>query len=475
MDHFRFAREHDQPPTLVAESVGLERLAGAVGTPAFVYSRATMAEHVERLRAAFEPIHPTVCYAVKAANNIELLRVLVGLGCGMDVVSGGELERAWAAGCPMDRVVFAGVGKTAPEIAAALDGRRSPLAGSSFDGHARGASPLASRGPIKAFNCESASELALIAEVAAQLDTPERARVAIRVNPGVDARTHAHTTTAVKGVKFGVSPAEAIELFDAYRGHARVELLGLHAHLGSPMYDPATIAAGVARLLELLDAIEARGHRVRQLDIGGGIGADYQSGQTPAYADFAREIIPLLEQRVRDGLEVIIEPGRTIMEKAGVLLTRVQHIKHVDDGSGGRDVVVCDAGMNLLLRPALYNAFHFIWPVTPAHALAPVRRAEDAGVDPAALRRCDIVGPICETGDFLARGRLLPPLGRGDLLCVFSAGAYAMSMASTYNDHPLPAEVLVDGGRAGVIRQRQHVAQLLSQGRVGSGPRRVDV
>ena len=444
---------------LHAEEAPLPALAEAVGTPVYVYSAEAIRGSYRRLGAAFAPLGARFHYALKASPNLHLCRLIRELGAGMDVVSGGELERAWLAGTPMHEVVFAGVGKSESEIRAALDGRFSPLRGEA----ARFGSPSPEgRDAVGLFNCESESELEAIARVAGQLG--RRARVAVRVNPNVDPHTHEYTTTGKVENKFGVDADRVVELFDRWAGDPAVELTGLHVHIGSPVPTVEPYAEAIAVLLSLIDELEARGHAVRVLDLGGGWPVDYREGEVPPIEAYADRIVPLLEPRTRAGLQVCLEPGRFLLANSGVLLTRVEHVKR----GRAKTFVICDAGMHVLIRPALYRAFHFVWPVRWSGAEP--RRAEDAGL--AGLASCDVVGPICETGDFLARDRRLPPLARGELLAVFSAGAYGMSMASNYNDHGRPAEVLVDGERALVIAERQSLAALLETER---SPRELDL
>lgn len=455
MDHFRY-----QNGELVCDGVSARTLADRFGTPLYVYSAATIREHVTRLSAAFAALTPSICYAVKANGNLHLLRLMSELGCGMDVVSLGELERAFAAGVSLDRVVFAGVGKGEHEIRAALSPLHSPLRDLREDMSAavtiRGR--LANRGAVSCFNAESEQELEVIARVAEELGVT--ARAALRINPDVDAYTHAYTTTGKADNKFGVTIDRAIALFDRFGAHSRTArhlvLDGLHVHLGSPIYTTEPYVAAIKKLLVLEQELRSRGHEVGSVDIGGGFAADYETGKTPSYDAYAAAIVPLLAPLVQRGVQIVMEPGRTIVANAGVLLTRVRYTKH----NGGKHFVICDAGMNALIRPALYEAFHFLWPAKVNPALTPPARRSD--LDMPGLNPVDVVGPICESGDFLAQDRRLPRVDPGDLIAVFGAGAYGMSMASNYNDQPLPAEVLVDADRATVIRERQTIADLLA-------------
>ncbi len=435
---------------LHAGNVPVSEIADAVGTPTFVYSAEAIRSNYQRIERAFAPLGAHLHYAVKASSNLHLLRLLHEQGAGMDVVSGGEMERAWLAGTPMQDIVFAGVGKTEAEQRAALDGRFSPLLD---DAERLGARDIESRGPVGLFNVESESELEVLARVAAELGLV--ARACLRVNPDVDARTHEYTTTGLEENKFGVSWKRVPEIFGAFRDVASVELVGLHVHIGSPVREIEPYESAVKVLLRLVDTLEAEGHKVSVLDLGGGWPMNYTDDQSPGIEPFAEALIPLLEERAKNGLQIVLEPGRSILANSGVLLTRVQHVKV----GRAKTFVICDAGMHTLIRPAFYRAFHFAWPAEVEARHVPPTAAEQ--IDLPGLVPSDIVGPICETGDFLARGRNLPPVERGDLIAVFSAGAYGMSMSSNYNDHGRSAEVLVDGKRAVVINERQKLSTLL--------------
>jgi len=435
---------------LHAGEVPVSEIADAVGTPTFVYSAEAIRSNYQRIERAFAPLGAHLHYAVKASSNLHLLRLLHEQGAGMDVVSGGEMERAWLAGTPMRDIVFAGVGKTEAEQRAALDGRWSPLLD---DAEHLGGRNIESRGPVGLFNVESESELEVLARVAAELGVV--ARACLRVNPDVDARTHEYTTTGLEENKFGVSWKRVPEIFGAFRDVASVELVGLHVHIGSPVREIEPYESAVKVLLRLVDTLEAEGHKIAVLDLGGGWPMNYTDNQSPGIEPFAEALIPLLKDRAENGLQIVLEPGRSILANSGVLLTRVQHVKV----GRAKTFVICDAGMHTLIRPAFYRAFHFAWPAAVEARHVPPAAAEQ--IDLPGLVPSDIVGPICETGDFLARGRNLPPVKRGDLIAVFSAGAYGMSMSSNYNDHGRSAEVLVDGKRAVVINERQKLSTLL--------------
>jgi diaminopimelate decarboxylase len=446
---------------LYAGEVAVSEIADAVGTPTFVYSADFIRSSYRRIERAFSPLGAHLHYAVKASSNLHILRLLHELGAGMDVVSGGELERAWLAGTPMQEIVFAGVGKTEAEQRAALDGRWSPLR---EDAGRLGGANIDERGPVGLFNVESESELDVLARVAADLGLV--ARACIRVNPDVDARTHEYTTTGLEENKFGVAWTRVPEIFAAYRDVASVELVGLHVHIGSPVREVEPYESAVRVLLRLIDTLEDDGHAVSVLDLGGGWPMSYRDGESPEIEVFAEALVPLLEQPAKNGLRIILEPGRSILANSGVLLARVQHVKE----GRQKTFVICDAGMHTLIRPAFYRAFHFAWPTRVEARHVPPSAAER--LDLPDLRPCDIVGPICETGDYLARGRELPPVERGDLIAVFSAGAYGMSMSSNYNDHGRSAEVMVDGDKVVVINERQKQAALLE---TEMSPRELDL
>jgi diaminopimelate decarboxylase len=438
---------------LTVDEIPVPAIAEAAGTPTYVYSATAIGAAYRRLATAFAPLRPRLHYAIKASPNLHLCRLVRSLGAGMDVVSGGEMERAWLAGTPMADIVFAGVGKSDGEIRTALDGRFSPVR----DEAARfGAPDPAARGPVGVLNVESESELRSIARIARELGV--RARLCVRVNPNVDPHTHEYTTTGKEENKFGIDADRIVELFEAWGANDSIDLAGLHIHIGSPVPRVDPYVEAVEVLLTLIDELEARGHSIRIVDLGGGWPVPYREGEVPPIEAYAERLVPLLEPRAKRGLQVCLEPGRSILANSAILVTRVEHVKR----GRARNFVICDAGMHVLIRPALYRAFHFVWPV--AWSGAPPRFGEDPGLD--GLDTVDVVGPICETGDFIARSRWMPAAARGDLLAVFSAGAYGMSMASNYNDHGRPAEVLVSGDRLTLINERQTLAQILETQRV---------
>jgi len=422
MDHF-----HYRDGSLYCEGVPVASIAESVGTPAYVYSTATLRRHYQNMAEAFAPLSPILCYSIKSCPNLAICRLLRDMGSGFDVVSGGELYRALEAGADPGRIVFAGVGKTDDEILRGIDAK------------------------IGWFNIESEPELENLIELASKRGTTVRA--ALRINPDVDPHTHRYTTTGVKETKFGVDIARARRVFERYGRQSSVRLCGIHLHIGSPVNTVEPYVAAIRKSLALIDSLRSDGFKIDTLDIGGGFGAHYRGSEAPPPAEYAKAIIPLLEGK---GLQIILEPGRSIAANAGILVSRVTYVK---DG-GDRRFVILDAGMNDLIRPALYEAYHFIWPVRPAAGFVPDARGEGAKFE--GLVNSDVVGPVCETGDFFAKERPLPPVARGDLMAVFTAGAYGMAMTSHYNSRPNPPEVLVDDGNFRVIRKRETYADLLA-------------
>jgi len=416
MDHFQY-----RDGLLFCEETRVGDIAADVGTPAYVYSSATLLHHYRAMAEAFAPLKPLICFSIKSLANVHILRLLAQVGSGFDVVSGGELARAKAAGAEGAKIAFAGVGKTDREISEAIE------AG------------------VGLFNVESEPEFENLSRLAGLAGKAVRA--ALRINPDVyDRRTHAYTATGKKESKFGVDIDRAVTFFRSYGRDENVRLDGLHLHIGSPIYSAEPYVEAIRRTLELMDRLRAEGLQINLLDIGGGFAADYSAGRSPLAADYAREIVPLLEG---SGLEIVLEPGRQIACNAGILLTTVQYVKQ---GPEKRFVIV-DAGMTDLLRPALYGAEHMIYPASLAPGSPPPQRRPDYSPPEGIV--VDVVGGICESSDFLARDRLLPPVKRGDLLAVFSAGAYGFVMASQYNARPRAAEVLVEGDRWRVIRRRE--------------------
>ena len=407
---------------LFAEDVPAADLAERFGTPLYVYSAGTLRMHYGRLAEAFAALDPLICYSVKVCSNIHILRVLAEEGSGFDIVSGGELHRVLAAGGDPGRCCYAGVAKTEAEIRLAL-----------------GAG-------IRMFNVESEQELSALARLAREAGRP--ATAALRVNPDVDPRTHRFITTGKKETKFGVDLERAERVFRAFAGSPgvrHVALAGIHIHIGSQILSVDPYVQAVEKVLDLVGRLRAGGVEVTAVDIGGGFGAHYEGGEALGADAFGRAIVPLLEDA---GLEVIMEPGRFIAAGAGILVTQVQYVKE----GGDRKFLLCDSGMHHLIRPALYGSYHHVWPAEPGPDFVPRQRSRDERMPGTEV--VDVVGPICESSDFLAKERHLPPVARGALLAVFSAGAYGMVMASEYNSFPRPAEVLVEGSEARLIRRR---------------------
>jgi diaminopimelate decarboxylase len=400
---------------LSCEDVPLSELAAEVGTPAYVYSKATLLRHARVFRSALRGLDALPCYAVKAAPNLALLSLFAGEGFGFDIVSGGELFRALQAGGEPGKIVFSGVGKREEELVAAL------------------------QAGVLQINCESEEELRMLSRVAVARKTV--ARVALRVNPDVDAKTHPYIATALSTSKFGVPAARVRKAYKLAASLPGLSVQGVACHIGSQIQKVAPFAQAAQKMRQLLLQLREDGHDIRILDMGGGLGVPYGDGPEPASP---REYGEALVEALRGlKVQVLVEPGRLLVANAGVLLSRVILRKQ---GQRGRNFVVVDAGMNDLLRPALYQAFHEIEPVG-----RPRRGSEVA----------DVVGPVCESADVLAKRRTLPPLEAGDLIALRTAGAYGMAMASQYNARPRPAEVLVDGRSWRIIRQRETYKDLI--------------
>lgn len=409
---------------LCCEGVPLEEIAARVGTPTYVYSAAAIRGQFEAYERALDGLPHLTCYAVKANMNLAVLALLAGAGAGADVVSGGELYRALRAGFDPRRIVFAGVGKTREEMREAL------------------------KADVLLFNVESAAELAALDETARQEGT--RARIALRVSPDIDPQTHPYIATGLRTSKFGIPYREARDLYRRAAGLAGIEVAGIHMHIGSQLTRIAPIADAVGRVADLAEALRADGIRLRYLDVGGGLGIRYRDETPPSPGELVRAIQKAVE---RLGLTVLLEPGRSIVGNAGVLLTRVLYRKATD----GRRFLVVDAAMNDLIRPALYSAYHEIRPVAHPPEEGP-------------REVTDVVGPVCESGDFLAKERELPVVPEGALLAVMSAGAYGFAMASNYNARPRAAEVLVVGDRFQVVRRRESYEDLIAGESVWNGP-----
>ncbi len=401
---------------LHAEDVALPTIAEQFGTPAYVYSRAALSAALKEFHDVLGA-HPAgagalVCYAVKANSNLAILNLFARLGAGFDIVSGGELKRVLAAGADPQKVVFSGVGKTAAEMKLALE------AG------------------IFCFNIESIPEIERLNEVAGQLG--KTAPVSLRVNPNVDPKTHPYISTGLKEAKFGVAYEHALDLYRRAAALPHITVAGIDCHIGSQLLDPAPFVEALERILALIDQLTAEGIAIHHIDLGGGLGIKYKAEQVqPTVASYLN---PLLDKLQGRGLKVVLEPGRRLVGNAGLLLTQVEFLKEGE----GKNFAIIDAAMNDLMRPALYEAWHDILPVVPHTG---------------ETRAYDVVGPVCETGDFLGQARPLC-IAPGDLLAVMSAGAYGMAMSSNYNTRPRAVEIMVDGDKVHVIRQRETIEQL---------------
>ncbi|MCG7599476.1 diaminopimelate decarboxylase [Halomonas sp. McH1-25] len=411
MDHFEY-----RDGVLYAEDVPLAQIAERFGTPCYVYSRATLERHYRAYAEALGGHPHLICYAVKANSNLAVLNLLARLGAGFDIVSQGELERVLAAGGDPAKVVFSGVAKQADEMTRALDVG------------------------IKCFNVESLAELERLNAVAASLG--KIAPVSLRVNPDVDARTHPYISTGLKANKFGIAIDQAVDVYERAAALPHVDPVGIDCHIGSQLTELSPFLDALDRLLVLLDRLKERGIHIDHLDLGGGLGVPYQGEKPPAPFDYARALLERLS--AWDGernLTLLFEPGRSIAANAGVLLTRIEYLKPGET----KNFAIVDAGMNDLIRPSLYQAWQAIIPVD-------TRAPRDAAT-------YDVVGPVCETGDFLGKDRELA-VEANDLLAVRSSGAYGFVMASNYNSRPRPAEIMVDGNRTHLVRRRERLEDL---------------
>jgi diaminopimelate decarboxylase len=430
MDHFDY-----RDRTLYCEDVPVPELAEQYGTPLYVYSQATILHHLAQVQQAFAEVKPIICYSVKSNGNLSICRLMGRHGAGFDVTSQGEFLRALKAGPANAKIVFAGVGKTDSEIVFALNNG------------------------VFLFDVESEQELLTIGAVAQKLGV--KAPVALRVNPDLPPKTHVKTDTSVKGVKFGLDIENIVEVAKSVVDHPGLAVVGLHMHLGSPILKTEPYRQGAEKGVALIKAFRAQGHDIKYLNMGGGFGINYRKDEAKPASAFAEVILPAVRET---GCQLILEPGRFITGNAALILSRVVFTKT----TGGKHYIIQDAAMNDLIRPTLYGSFHRVWPVHPAPDV-PVR--PDVNGDPddpnpfREMPNCfkqDVVGPVCESGDFLAKDRPLPALARGDLLAVFSAGAYGMAMASNYNSRFRAAEVLVTGRTHRLIRRRETFADLVA-------------
>lgn len=398
---------------LYAESVPLKQIADEFGTPCYVYSRSALTQAYLEFDSAFANRDHLICYAVKANSNIAILNLLAQLGSGFDIVSGGELLRVIKAGGDPKKIVFSGVGKNTHEMRLALDAN------------------------ILCFNVESEAELITLNQTAK--DMGKIAPVSLRVNPNVDAKTHPYISTGLKENKFGIPASEAEKIYRSAHQYAHIRFTGLDCHIGSQLTELEPFMQASNKMLNLLDTLQSQGLEITHLDLGGGLGIRYTNETPPSIKDYVSALCACTQQ-VKQRL--LIEPGRSLIGNAGILLTRIEYLKHTPS----RNFAIVDAAMNDLMRPALYDAYHEILPV--------IRNKEE-------IKNYQIVGPVCETGDFLGHDRKLG-LINGDLLAVMSAGAYGMSMSSNYNTRPRAAEIMIDKNTIHIIRQRETIDQLIA-------------
>ncbi|MCB1875269.1 MAG: diaminopimelate decarboxylase [Chromatiales bacterium] len=408
MDHFAY-----RDGRLYGEDVPLAEIAARYGTPTYVYSRATLERHWRAFDSALGEHPHLICYAVKANSNLAVLDILARLGSGFDIVSGGELRRVLAAGGDPAKVVFSGVGKTASEMELALESG------------------------VRCFNLESEAERLRLSEVASAHGVV--APVSIRVNPDVDPRSHPYISTGLKENKFGIGIEQAVDAYRRVADSANLEVHGIDCHIGSQLIDASPLLDALDRVLLLAEQLQGEGLAIRHLDLGGGLGVRYRQEDPPQPADYAREVLAKLRQAP---YEILLEPGRAIAANAGLLITRVEYLKPTSH----KNFAIIDAAMNDLLRPSLYGAYHEVWPLRRGEAEEAV---------------WDLVGPVCETGDFLAKDRQLGLL-QGDLLAIRSAGAYGFAMSSNYNSRPRAAEIVVDGDRCHLARRRESFDDLIA-------------
>lgn len=409
---------------LYCEDLPVAKLAEQYGTPLWVYSKSFVLGQLKQIQTAFAEVNPVICYSVKANSTLGILKIVRDAGCSFDVVSGGELYRVKAAGGDTTKVVFAGVGKTDDEIRFALENN------------------------ILMFDVESEQELDAIAAVADSMG--QVGRVVLRLNPDIDAKTHAKTTTGKKGNKFGMDIERFRELAAKVLRDRRLALKGIHMHLGSPILTTEPYEAAGQKAIEVVEGLRRDGHNIDWINLGGGFGISYRGNEGLPASAYAKVIVPAIQQAK---CRLALEPGRFVVGNSCVLISRVVFTKR----EGGKLFVIQDAAMNDLVRPAMYDSFHRVWPVKPSVAMPDDVEGELAGCE-----KTDVVGPICESSDYFAKDRYLPPMTRGDLFATFSAGAYGSAMSSNYNSRPRGTEVLVDGSTSTVIRRRESYADLIA-------------
>ena len=417
---------------LFCEDVKIKDIIDKVKTPTYIYSKNSILSHFAEIRDAFAEANPLICFSVKSNSNLSICKMLADAGSGFDVVSGGELYRALKAGASPDKIVFAGVGKTSEEIEYALENN------------------------IFMFNVESQAELSNINRVANGLN--KTARVALRINPDIDANTHAKTTTGKKENKFGIDFEVTEQIIKDIANYKDIDLKGIHVHLGSPIYDPEPYVLALKKVDDFLqNNLKARDRqRFEYINIGGGYCISYTGEATKRPSDFAVAILPLIKKL---GCKLVMEPGRFIMGNAGILVSRVIYTKA---SAVGKKHVICDAAMNDLVRPSLYDAFHRIWPVDTDVQMPKEEAADKKPDTDRELEVIDIVGPVCESSDVMAKDRWFPKVNEGNLIAIFSAGAYGFTMSSSYNSRPRTCEILVDGDKISTIRRRETYEDLIA-------------
>ena len=423
MDAFEYRNK-----TLFCENVRIEDVISEVGTPAYIYSKNAILVCYNELKTAFQDVDTLICFSVKSNSNLSICKILAEVGSGFDVVSGGELFRAIKAGGAPSKIVFAGVGKMDREIKFALEN------------------------DIFMFNVESVAELEHINKLAGEAG--KIPKVALRINPDIDPKTHAKTTTGKKENKFGIDFTQAEKIIRQSARYSSVDLCGLHVHLGSPIYTADPYARALKKILVLVQKCRNAGLDIEYLNIGGGYCISYTGEKVIQPRDYARKILPLVKEMQ---CNLIMEPGRFIVGNSGTLISQVIYTKETVHG---KKFVICDAAMNDLIRPALYDAFHRIWPVNTNIKMPEVENPDKTTVKKG-MELVDIVGPVCESSDTFATYRALPKVKEGDLLAIFSAGAYGFMMSSTYNSRPRPCEVLVDGDKYRIIRKRETYEDLV--------------
>ncbi len=412
---------------LVCEGVPVATISEKFGTPVYVYSQRAFIEHYNQLASEFRELNPKLCFSIKSCHNLHILRLLRDQGACFDAVSGGEVRRAVEVGTDPQDIVFAGVGKTEAELKYAVDIG------------------------VGCFNVETTTELEILENLGNQANRPVQA--ALRVNPDVDAGTHPYTTTGKSENKFGIEISQAKDLFLRYSQSKGLNLSGIHLHIGSPVNSTEPYVEMITKALELIADLKKADVNIELINIGGGYGANYEGDEAPSAEQYAAAIVPLLKN---SGLKVNMEPGRSISANAGILVAKTTCVKK----SRTKNFVITDGAMTDLFRPALYGAYHFVWPVNPGADFEPPHRSRDLKLDGTQL--VDIVGPVCESSDFLGKDRWLPPVQKGDLIAVFSAGAYGATMTSQYNSRCRPPEVLVNGGKFRLIRRRETFDDLVA-------------